>query len=384
MNSDSPALFEPKIGFDAIRKMVEDLCLSPLGRSCALQMTFSADGAKIAGDLTQTEEMRAIVRFEDRFPAQDYYDMIPELHRIRIPGTFMETEQLSELKLSLTAIVRLLTFIETKQETYPALFGLSAGKDGHGGGTAPMDMKPLMHGLTARVDRLIDEKSQVRDTASDELGKIRKRKSGLQASVESRIMQSFRAARQNGWTPDDAEVTIRNGRLVIPMVSAHKRRIQGFVHDESATGQTVYIEPADIFETNNEIRELEYAERREIVRILTEFATEIRPHTGEMIKAYLFLGTIDFLRAKALFALSVNAVRPLHLPSGLAPGLPEPDPCTLSWRQAVHPLLYLSHSRQNRSVVPLDIDLDHDRRILIISGPNAGGKSVCLKTVGLV
>jgi DNA mismatch repair protein MutS2 len=198
-------------------------------------------------------------------------------------------------------------------------------------------------------------------------------------------------ARQNGWTPDEAEVTIRNGRLVIPMINTHKRKIQGFVHDESATGHTVYIEPAEIFETNNEIRELEYAERREIVRILIQFAATIRPEIDMLIHAYQFLGKIDFIRAKGRFAIAVNGTNPIHHPEVPEISLQNADhghaPApgqSFFWRQAIHPLLFLSHQKQKKSIVPLDIALNPEQRILIISGPNAGGKSVCLKTVGLL
>jgi DNA mismatch repair protein MutS2 len=247
-----------------------------------------------------------------------------------------------------------------------------------------MALAMLLSTILAQVDRIIDDKTQVRDTASQELGRIRKEKTRLQASVEGTILRSFRLARQQGWTPDDAEVTIRNGRLVIPLISTHKRKLQGFVHDESATGHTVFVEPAELFETNNEIRELGYAERREIVRILIAFAGVLRPHTEELAGAYRFLGKIDFIRAKAQLALMINGTLPVFHPSSLPGRKGEPIPLAFSWKQALHPLLFLSHRKQKKEVVPLEISLDTDQRILIISGPNAGGKSVCLKTVGLV
>ena len=353
-------------------------------------MDFSTDPQKIGTALRETAELKAILQFEERFPSQDYYDLIPELLRIRIPGTYMETDQLSELKLSVTTISTLLEFLDDRQEKYPSLFELAANSEDSPNGFAPMNSIPLLRSIVSQVDRIVDDKSQVRDSASPELNRLRKEKIRLQSSVEHKIVQSFKAARQNGWTPDDAEVTIRNGRLVIPMISTHKRKIQGFVHDESATGHTVYIEPTEIFETNNEIRELEYAERREIVRILIEFAGILRPETDMLIHAYNFLGKIDFIRAKAWFAISVNGIKPMHLPvsgkdyQGPATGGTALLQQAFTWRQATHPLLFLSLQKQKKSVVPLDINLNPDQRILIISGPNAGGKSVCLKTVGLV
>jgi DNA mismatch repair protein MutS2 len=342
-------------------------------------MGFSTDAAEIHTALLHTAELKAILQFEEKFPAQDYYDLIPELLRIRIPGTYMETEQLSELKLSVSTISALLIFLDERKERFPALYRLACDNADSTTGYSPLATTPLLQSIVAQVERIVDDKSEVRDSASPELNRIRKEKSSLQSSVEHKIIQSFKLARQNGWIPEDAEVTIRNGRLVIPMVSTHKRKIQGFVHDESATGHTVYVEPAEIFETNNEIRELDYAERREIVRILIEFAKNIRPEIDMLIHAYHFLGKIDFIRAKARFAISVNGTNPIHHPQSGSE-----DAASFFWNKAVHPLLFLSHQKQKKEVTPLDIALNPDQRILIISGPNAGGKSVCLKTVGLL
>jgi DNA mismatch repair protein MutS2 len=378
MSSDFPADFEKKLGFDVIRQMLNDHCLSALGRGWVGKMAFSDNPAGIRKSLLLTSELKQILQFEERFPSQDYYDMIPELLRIRIPGTFMDVEQLSELRLSVSTISDLLHFLEEKRNRFTSLYGLASDAEDTTG-YSPLSSLPLLKSIVSRIERILNDKSEVRDTASPELHRIRKEKISLQSSVEHRIIQSFKLARQNGWTPDEAEVTIRNGRLVIPMISTHKRKIQGFVHDESATGHTVFVEPAEIFETNNEIRELDYAERREIVRILVEFTAFIRPDTDVLVFAYHFLGKIDFLRAKAWFAISVNGTRPIHLPPDENPG-----PASFSWRHAHHPLLFLSHQKQKKSIVPLDIALNPDQRILIISGPNAGGKSVCLKTVGLL
>ena len=379
MNSNFPSNFEQKLGFDVIRQILNDYCLSPLGRVWVMKMAFSADASEIHTFLLQTAELKTILQFEEQFPAQDYYNLIPELLRIRIPGTYMETDQLSELKLSVSTISALLGFLAEREEKFPALYLLACDAGEFGTGSSLLTTTPLLNYIITQVERILDDKSEVRDSASPELNRIRKEKSRLQASVESKILQSFKMARLNGWTPDDAEVTIRNGRLVIPMINTHKRKIQGFVHDESATGHTVYVEPSEIFETNNEIRELNYAERREIVRILIEFAGIIRPEIDMLVHAYHFLGKIDFIRAKARFAISINGTNPIHHPlSG------SHEPRTFSWHQAIHPLLFLSHQKQKKEVTPLDINLNPNQRILIISGPNAGGKSVCLKTVGLL
>ena len=391
MSSNYPSDFEQKLGFDVIRQMLSDNCLSTLGRAWVVKMAFSTDASEIHTSLLQTSELKAILQFEEKFPAQDYYDLIPELLRIRIPGTYMETEQLSELKLSVSTIHDLLLFLADRKEKFPALYSLACDSGESITGYSPLATTSLLKSIVMQVERILDDKSEVRDSASQELGRIRKEKSRLLSSVEHKIIQSFKLARQNGWTPDEAEVTIRNGRLVIPMISTHKRKIQGFVHDESATGHTVYVEPAEIFETNNEIRELDYAERREIIRILIEFAAIVRPEIDMLIHAYHFLGKIDFIRAKARFALSINATNPIHHPASAIPlqSLPsgensEHPAGSFSWHRAIHPLLFLSHQKQKKEITPLDIALNHDQRILIISGPNAGGKSVCLKTVGMV
>ncbi|MCX6267584.1 MAG: Smr/MutS family protein [Bacteroidetes bacterium] len=391
MSSNFPPNFEQKLGFDVIRQILSDYCLSTLGQVWVMKMAFSTDASEIHTSLQQTSELKAILQFEDQFPAQDYYDLIPELLRIRIPGTYMETEQLSELKLSVLTISELLLFLAERKEKFPALYSLANGSGEHETGFSPLAAIPLLQSIVSQVERILDDKSEVRDSASPELNRIRKEKSRLQSSVEHKILQSFKLARQNGWTPDEAEVTIRNGRLVIPMINTHKRKIQGFVHDESATGHTVYIEPSEIFETNNEIRELDYAERREIVRILIEFARTVRPEIDILVHAYHFLGKIDFVRSKARFAISVKGINPIHHPparkegSGHSrAGSSDHKTDLFSWHQAIHPLLFLSHQKQKKEVTPLDIALNHDQRILIISGPNAGGKSVCLKTVGLV
>ncbi len=325
-------------------------------------MGFSDDLSEIRQLLGQTEELRRILLSEENFPSQDYYDLTSELLRIRIEGTFIEPENLSLLKLSLSSISQIIDFFRKHPEDDFPYLSLLCGE-------ISID-KELIRG----IDRIIDEKSQVRDEASAALKKIRKEKRSKLATVEKKIAQNLKLARHSGWTPENAELTLRDGRLVIPILSTHKRKLQGFVHDESATGQTVYLEPADVLETNNEIRELDYAERREIIHILTDFTDSLRPSCGELIRAYNFLGTIDFIRAKAMMAIRINGILPATLS----------EKPLIHWREAVHPLLYIAHQRQKKKVVPLSIELDTENRILIISGPNAGGKSVCLKTAGLL
>ncbi len=407
-----PSIFEQKLGFDQIRQKLISYCLSPLGRQGVNRISFSSNRNEIYTWLSETSEMKSILMFEEHFPSQDFFDLIPELLRIRIQGTYIEIDPLAELRVSLKTIGSIKEFLNSRSERFPYLFKL-----------VPVELPGFQTGekkvsneylVVSYIDRILNEKSEIRDSASPELQKIRREKKEKLASVERRVMQSFKIARQQGWTPEDAEVTIRNGRLVIPMISSHKRKINGFVHDESSSGQTVFIEPAEIFETNNEIRELEYAERREIIKILTHFADFLRPFIDDLLRDYQFLGQIDLIRAKARWAVEINGVMPVISENPIAPkkdpettdntGLPyESGIREVTDEQLVdsgsvtsgnangfrlfaarHPLLEHHLTSQGRKIVPLHISFDNERRILVISGPNAGGKSVCLKTVGLL
>ncbi|MCX6285101.1 MAG: Smr/MutS family protein [Bacteroidetes bacterium] len=372
-----PTSFENKLGFDHIRELLSSNCLSSMGKDLISTISFSTNSKDIFLNLVLCGEMLNVLNFEEGFPSQDYYDLLPELKRILTPGTYLEEETISELRLSLQTVAGLINFFSMRMEAYPFLYGQIAST------IADSSALTLPAALISRIDHMLDERSEVRDNASPELSKLRKEKAFKIASVEHKIHHDLKVARQSGWTPEDAEVTIRNGRLVIPMLSAHKRKISGYVHDESATGQTVFIEPSAIFETNNEIREIEYAEKREIIKILTVFTNDVRPETENLVSLYRFMGVIDFIRAKALFARDVAGVLPKIAQ--------DPDPSSktrrtmaFNWHQAIHPNLYLHFKKIKKEVVPLDLELEGEERILIISGPNAGGKSVCLTTVGLV
>jgi len=344
--------------------------MSEPGRQFADTMEFLTDGKQIAVQLGQVMEFRRILENGLNFPSQDYYDLIPLLAHLKIPGTFPEPEKMAELRLSLITLRDILRFLNGYKEEFPLLSDLA--------GEESVYTEPVLPGLIAEVEKILNEKGQIRDSASPALADIRREMKSKAASVEKKILQTMKEARQNGWTPEEAEVTVRNGRLVIPVLSAHKRRITGFVHDESATGQTIYLEPAELFETNNELRALELAERREIIRILTRFADALRPEIDPVTSGFLLMGKIDFIRSKAVFALDTGGVMPTLQIEPPAGGL------LFSWRDAIHPLLFLSHRKQGKKVVPLNMELTASQRILVISGPNAGGKSVCLKTVGLV
>ncbi len=355
-----PRNFESKIGFDTIRQKLTDLCMSSLGENYVEKIRFLNNADLIERLLNQVNEFKEIISFGQGFPAQDYFDVTPELRRIKIPGTVIELEALFDLKSSLITIFEIIKYFKkTEEEQYPELKKLVAEVQ-------------LDASILKKIDTIVDDKGKIKDSASSELKEIRGSLIRKHASIDQQISKALKYAKSEGWTERDVEPTFRNNRLVIPVSATHKRKLKGFIHDESATGQTVYIEPAEIFDTNNEIRELENAERREIIKILTRFTDFIRPALDDLFGAYRMLGQIDFIRAKARFALQIEANRPILF-----------DKPFLNWVNSRHPLLFLSFKEQKREVVPLNLKLDAKERILIVSGPNAGGKSVCLKTVGL-
>jgi len=356
-----PDNFENKIGFDQIRQMLNELCVSEMGSGHVDKVQFITSFEVLKLRLGQTEEFRQILMFGKAFPAQNYFNLIPELQRIQLPGTFLLQENLFDLKTSLQSVFDVITFLrQLEAGKFPLLITL----------VRDVEVEKI---IIREADRIIDDRGAIKDAASENLLKIRKGLIKLSGEVDRAIRKILIQARQSGWVNPNDDVTIRNGRLVIPVPATHKRKIRGFIQDESSTGQTVFIEPAESLEANNEIRELENAEKREINKILTEFTVFLRPHAGTIIEAYQFLGLVDFIRAKAELALRLEAGFPILN-----------DFPVIEWWDARHPLLFLAHQKQKKEIVPLGIKINMDNRILIISGPNAGGKSVCLKTVGLL
>ena len=367
-----PHNFEQKIGFDTIRQLLKKKCLSTLGQERVDKLAFSESFADINEWLDQTVEFIRIIQEEDEFPDQFFFDVRPALKRIRIEGLYLNEGELFDLRRSLETIRDIVNFLsrtdddeifdnETEVHTpYPALHRLAG------------DILVFPQ-LINRINTLLDKFGKIRDNASAELLRIRRELSATTGSISRSLNAILRNAQAEGYVDKDVAPTLRDGRLVIPVAPGLKRKIRGIVHDESATGKTVYIEPTEVVEANNRIRELEGEERREIIRILTDFSAEIRPHIPAMLQSYEFLAEIDFIRAKANFAIETHATKPSL-----------EDHQILNWTHAVHPLLQLSLAKQGKQVVPLDIELTTKQRILLISGPNAGGKSVCLKTVGLL
>ena len=366
-----PQNFEQKIGFDQIRQLLKIKCLSTLGEERVDQMDFSDDYNEINRRLEQVTEFVRITQEEDDFPNQYFFDVRPSLKRIRVEGMYMDEQELFDLRRSLETIrdiVRFLQQTDDEEDTdndethspYPALHELAG------------DIMVFPQ-LITRINNILDKFGKVKDNASSELLRIRRELASTTGSISRSLNNILRAAQSEGYVDKDVAPTMRDGRLVIPVAPGMKRKIRGIVHDESATGKTVFIEPAEVVEANNRIRELEGEERREIIRILTEFSATVRPQVPAILQSYEFLAEIDFIRAKALLGIDFKAIKPSFENQQI-----------IDWFEAVHPLLQMSLAKHNKKVVPLDIELNTGQRILLISGPNAGGKSVCLKTVGLL
>lgn len=358
-----PHNFEAKIGFDKIRELLVQKCLSSLGEEIVLNLEFTHQYTSINDALCQTDEFMRIIQEDIDFPVSYFIDVRPALKRIRIPGTWIEDHALFDLRRSLQTIQDIVSFLHKDEEEntqYPYLYRLA--------GDVAVFPK-----LIKDIDRILDKFGMVKDTASPELSKIRREKAQVAGGISKTLNSILRAAQSEGIVDKDVKPSVRDGRLVIPVAPAHKRHIKGIVHDESATGKTVFIEPAQVVEANNRVRELENDERREIVKILIAITDDVRPLVPEIEQSYEFLAQIDFIRAKSVLALDLGAIKPAI-----------EDTQVIDWVQAKHPLLFLSHRKHGKGIIPLDITLGGDNRLLIISGPNAGGKSVCLKTVGLL
>ena len=355
-----PENFESKIKFDKIRQFVQKNCLSDMGRDLVEAMKFSTEPTEIRERLEETQEFMSILEEEDQFPGDHFSDARPFLNKVRVEGLFLEVAEMVALKQSLESLTAIVRFFHGKDERYPRL-------------TAQAGDIQLFPYILQRLDSIVSRHGSIKDTASPELGDIRHRLQRKQNGISRRMQALLQQAQTEGWAEKDTTIAIRDGRMVIPVPSAYKRKINGIVHDESATGKTSYIEPAEIVETNNEIRELELEEKREITRILRRFAEDLRPYVDDLIPAYDFLAYIDFVRAKAAFSLYIEATVPAFSER------PE-----MFWYSARHPLLWLSLKNSDKNIVPLKIEIDETQRIILISGPNAGGKSVCLQTAGLL
>ena len=413
-----PNNFEHKLGFDEIRRLLKERCLSTLGKEKVDEIAFSTDCREINEWMNQVREFRRLKEEKDDFPMQFFFDVREAVTRIRMENTHLEEDEVWDLRRSLETIANIVRYLSRNEEggarpedacyrrdartrnenshtadqTTPNP-SYSGGEKAQNGNT-PQYPYPALQRLTEgvvtfpavirRIDSILDKFGKIKDSASMTLAGIRHELEKTQGSISRTLYTILHAAQKDGLVDKDAAPAMRDGRLVIPVAPQVKRRINGIVHDESATGKTVFIEPTEVVEANNKVRQLEAEERREIIRILTVFTDEVRPHVKEILDSYQFLAQIDLIQAKAHWAELTKAFEPAM-----------EDKPHIDWIHAIHPLLQLSLEKQGKKVVPLDIRLEGGSkteegrskslgRLLIISGPNAGGKSVCLKTVGLL
>ena len=356
-----PVHIEQKIGFDKIRALLQSYCLGQLGINQVNEMMFCVKHLSIVEMLEQTKECKQVLQYEDTFPENSYVDLTPCLDRIRIEGTWIQLQELAELRKSIVVINAIVSFFKTREEgLYPRLTELAGNVTVH-------------KLLVDRIDTILDRNGRIKDNATPELAHIRRSISSKRSEVSKIMQRLLKDAKNEGWADSETELSLRDGRLVIPVNASSKRKLKGFIHDESATGKTSFIEPAEAFEKNNEITELEFEEHREIIKILTTFTDFVRPYREDLLQSQQFLGIIDFLMAKSKLAIELEAVAPIVI-----------DEQIVRFAYARHPLLYLSHKKEGKPVVAQYLDLDISQRILLISGPNAGGKSVCLKMVALL
>ena len=362
-----PNNYEQKIGFDEIRRLLKGHCQSSLGQEKVDEITFSDDANMVNEQMAQVREMRRLMQATEKPEMNYFFDVRESVARLRMENTHIEEDELFDLRRSLETIGIIVTFLnknngddERPEFLYPALHRTAEDVQ-----TFPA--------IIRRIDSILDKFGKIKDSASMTLAGIRHEIEQTAGSISRTLYTILHSAQRDGLVAQDVAPTLRDGRLMIPVAPGLKRKIKGIVHDESATGKTVFIEPAEVVEANNKVRELEAAERREIIRILTVFSDELRPHVQEVLDSYRFLAEIDLVHAKAEMAEQMQAFEPEV----------KAEP-TMDWIRAIHPLLQRLLAKQDKKVVPLDIMLVKDKRLLIISGPNAGGKSVCLKTVGLL
>ena len=376
---------EEKIGFNEVRAMLHSYCLSPLGHEKVDAMQFLANHEGVTTLHQQFAELSYILQTTTEQPEQDFFDLREEIHRIRIEGTYLEEQTLWELLRVLRTLHGWVNIIQAPSPL--PLWGSANERRGNGNEALPQrgsgEGAPALeklaegvftfHSVTRRLEQILDKFGRIKDEASSELATIRRELKRAEGSVSRTLTNILKSAQAEGLVEKDVTPAMRDGRLVIPVAPALKRRIKGIIHDESATGKTVFIEPAEVVEANNRIRELEADEKREVIRILREFTEQLRPNIKELLRGFEFLADIEFLLAKHHLTKAIGGLSPEIYSTPL-----------IDWFDARHPLLEAKLRKQGQKIVPLCIALTKRQRILIISGPNAGGKSVCLKTVGLL
>ncbi|NJN28730.1 MAG: endonuclease MutS2, partial [Cyclobacteriaceae bacterium] len=355
-----PNDIEQKLGFDKIRALLQNHCSGERGKDNVDKIRFSSNKPLLLKLCRQSGEFMKLYQAGESIPSLHYPKIDESLAKLNVIGVFLETDEIVDISKTLRILVDWIGFLHNRQEQYPELATLSQH----------VDIDPM---LIKKIEACIDEKGEIKSSASPELRKIRteiQKNEGIARKTLDRVM---RETRKSDMSPEDSSLTIRNGRLVMPVKSEYKRSVKGFIHDASSSGNIIFIEPAEVLEINNDLKELSYSEKREIIRILTRLSDELRAYVPAISHGDKFLGIVDLIKAKALLSLDFDALVP-ELNTRHA----------FNWKAAVNPILKKALVKQGKTLVPLDVRLDEQNRVLLISGPNAGGKSVCLKTVGLL
>lgn len=348
-----------KLGFEDIKINIRNFCISEMGRGMVDKIQFMSNYDQINKFLRQTSEFKSILNNDQPLPIQSFFDIKRLADKARIEGTFLSEEEIFQIYTSLQTVFAVIRYFEERTGLYPNLEAL-------------FEHLPIEKNILKHIEAIIDVKGKIKPNATRLLSDITTAIAKAEQEARKKIDQIYKNAQQNNWVADGS-LTVREGRICIPILSENKRKVKGFVHDESASGQTVFIEPEEVFSLNNKIRDLEFDKRREIIRILTELTNQLRPYVPILLSYHGFLTKLDFVRAKALFAIQIGAEMPVLLRES-----------RLKLVDAKHPLLILNHKENGKPVVPLNMHLDDQVRILLVSGPNAGGKSVAMKTVGLL
>jgi DNA mismatch repair protein MutS2 len=348
-----------RLGFNEVRQLIHKHCLSVMGQQMVAKMQVMSKFDQIDKFLRQTYEFKSILINQEPLQISSFFDIKSLADKIKVEGTYLVEEELHQMQASLTTVFSVLRFFEERKEVYPSLEAL-------------FEHIPVEKNILKKIETVLDPKGKIKPNASSTLQRIIGDIAKAEQDVRKRMDSIYKQAQSNNWVADGS-LTIRDGRMCIPVLAENKRKLKGFIHDESASGQTVYIEPEEVFTLNNKLRDLEFDKRREIIKILIALTSELRPYTPLLLSYHGFLTKLDFVRAKALFAIEVEGEMPTLIKEAKTKLI-----------NATHPLLYLSFKEDKKTVVPLNIHINDNLRIVLVSGPNAGGKSVCMKTVGLL
>lgn len=348
-----------RLGFNEVRALINKNCLSPMGQQMVRKMQVMNNYDQINKFLRQTKEFKSILENQEPLQINAFFDIKQLAEKTKVEGSYLVEEELYQMYTSLQTVFSVIRFFDERKEVYPNLEAL-------------FEHLPMEKNILRKIEQVLDPKGKIKSNASPTLQQILTDISKSEQEVRRRMDSIYKQAVGNNWVADGS-LTIRDGRICIPILAENKRKLKGFIHDESASGQTVYLEPEEVFTLNNKIRDLEFDKRREIIKILIALTTELRPYTPLLLSYHGFLTKLDFVRAKALFAIEVEADMPILVKEA-----------STKLVNARHPLLYLSFKEDQKTVVPLNMQLHGNLRILLVSGPNAGGKSVCMKTVGLL